>query len=129
MSSLQDENASSRTNKRERPNDDDLKASTDTSTREEQATELQGRPADGQTNGLFDDAESFDVSFTNTLVSTYRPTTFGIQPATSTSHLEHGELKALRGTKLDPLRALLATQPAKVLHALIDLSRSMLALG
>ena len=87
MSSLQDEYAASRTNKRQRPNDDDSKESTDTLTREEQATELQGQPADGNTNGLFDDAESVDASFTNALIPTYRPKTFGAQPATSTSHL------------------------------------------
>ena len=77
MSSQQDEIASSRTNKRQRPNDDDSKDSTDTSTREEQATELQGRPADGQTNGLFDDAESLDGSFENALISDHCPATFG----------------------------------------------------
>ena len=112
MSSQQDENAASRTNKRQRLNGDNLTESTDTPTYEEQPTELQGRTTDGQTKVLFNDAESVGGSFTNALITDHHAATFSAQPTTSSSQPEHGKLHVLRGTKIDSLRALLATQPA-----------------
>ena len=71
---------------------------------------------------------SVDLSFTNKIVLSPQRKTFTATPVPSLSQPEHGKLKALRGTKLDPLCALLAMQPAIVNTTIIDISRLMLNL-
>ena len=131
MTSQQDENAASTSTKRPRLNGDNLTEPSDNSTRMDQTDEPEPEAVKEppiEVNPLFDTC-SVDLSFANKIVPSRQPETFTATPAPSSSQPEHGKLKALRGTKLDPLRSLLATQPATFYTTIIDLSRLMLDLS
>ena len=73
--------------------------------------------------------KTINAEYTNALVPVDRSVIINADPAPSSSTPDHGKLKAPKGTKIDPLRVLLALQPRNLPTNTIDLSKSMLDLS
>ena len=82
-----------------------------------------------QVEDLSSSDKTINTEYTNALVPAAGSVIINATPAPSLLTPNHGKLKAPKGTKINPIRVLLAPQPRKLLTNTIDISKSMLDLS